>query len=512
MEKIDKELKKVLILLIMITFTFFIVLLFNYEIATYFALNKKLFYLSNGAVSVLFLIFAYFKMKNISNKFKTEFNAVVTLKEKELIDANKKLIETNKSLKQQLYVDSLTKLLNRRALERDIKDMSNPKLIILDIDSFKDINEYYGRDIGNRVLNEVALVLKNISKKEKFNLYRIGADEFALLEDLELNIDRCEEIAEELIDIFRKQRTITDENGEPIDINVTLGFSFDADNTIEKASLALSEAKNKQINFLCYFQKIDSKHKYREQIKWSKFIDKAISENRVLPYYQPIFNVDKKVVKYECLVRILDKNEKVFLPSLFLETAKKVKKYAKIEKLIIEKSFSEIENTDKIISVNLLARDMSDSNVSNFVISMLKKYNVAKQVIFEILEDENIENLDRVARFINFVRKMGCKIAIDDFGTGYSNFSYLITMKPDYIKIDGSLIKNLEKDENSYAMVSSIIVFAKKLNIKTIAEFVHDEKVFKICKDLGVDGFQGFYLGKPSPKLRDTPNNANSLK
>jgi len=512
MGKIDKELNKLLILLIIVISTFFIFLFFSKGISIYFAVNEKLFDAIISIVTLLFLVVAYFKIKDISKKFKTQFNTVVALKEKELIDTNKKLSETNQSLKQQLYVDSLTKLLNRRALERDIKDMSNPKLIILDIDSFKDINEYYGRDIGNLVLSEVALVLKNISKKEKFHLYRIGADEFALLEDMELDIDRYEEIALELVDIFRKQKIITDEKNEPIDINITLGFSFDADNTIEKASIALSEAKSKQINFLCYFKKIDNKHKYHEQIKWSKFIDKAISENRVIPYYQPIFNADKKVLKYECLVRILDTNEEVFPPGLFLDISKKVKKYTEIEKLIIEKSFIEIENTDKIISVNLLARDMSDSDVSNFVISMLKKYNVAKQVIFEILENENIENLDRVAKFISYVRKMGCRIAIDDFGTGYSNFSYLITMKPDYIKIDGSLIKNLEKDENSYAMVSSIIAFAKKLNIKTIAEFVHNEEIFKICKDLGVDEFQGFYLGEPSPKLRDTSDNVNSLK
>ena len=502
MEKIDKELDKLLILLIAVTFIFFIILFFSNEISSYFTVNKSFFDVVIGIVAVLFLVIAYFKTKSISNKFQTEFDRVVALKEKELIGTNKKLNETNQSLKQQLYTDSLTKLSNRRALERDIKNMPDPKLIILDIDSFKDINEYYGRDTGNLVLSEVAMVLKNLSKKEKLYLYRIGADEFALLEDNKLDIDRYEKIASELIDIFRKQKTITDNNNEPIEINITLGLSFDTDNTIEKASLALSEAKYKQISFLCYFKKIDNKHKYHEQIKWSKFIGKAINDNRVMPYYQPIFNADKEVLKYECLVRILDENEEVFPPGLFLEIAKKVKKYTQIEKLLIEKSFIEIENTDKIISVNLLARDMSDSNVSNFVISMLKKYNVAKQVIFEILEDENIENMNRVTEFIGYVRKIGCKVAIDDFGTGYSNFSYLIKMKPDYIKIDGSLIRNLEKDENSYAMVSSIIAFAKKLNIKTIAEFVHNEEVFEICKDLGVDEFQGFYLGEPSPKLK----------
>jgi len=105
---------------------------------------------------------------------------------------------------------------------------------------------------------------------------------------------------------------------------------------------------------------------------------------------------------------------------------------------------------------------MSDSNISNFVVERLRHYDIAKQVVFEILEDESIESLERVAIFIDRVKRMGCKIAIDDFGTGYSNFSYLLKLKPDYIKVDGSLIKALDKDTNSMAIVSAIITFAKK--------------------------------------------------
>ena len=501
MEKIEKELDKLLVVMLISTFVFFIVVLFNRDICLYLDIDKSNFSFFLALLTITFLVFAFFKMKSSSKKIQSEFDRVVFIKEKELLKANKELKKTNQYLKYQLYEDSLTNLQNRQALERDIVPMENPKLIILDIDSFKEINEYYGNSVGDIVLCDVSDELKKFAKKEKLNLYRVGADEFALLEDENLDMDRYEELATRLIEIFKSKNIELTDTGDLIEINATLGFCFDPDNTLEKAGMALEEAKQKQINFLCYFKKIDGKNNYVEQTKWSKFINSALKNGRVIPYYQPIFNADKELVKYECLVRILDENKEVFPPGLFLDIAKKVKRYSAIEKLLIEKSFQKIQNCDDVISVNLLARDMSDSNVSNFVISMLKKYNVSKQIIFEILENENIEHINRISVFIEKVRRMGCRIAIDDFGTGYSNFSYLTQLKPDYIKIDGSLIRNLETDKNSYAIVDSIVAFAQKLGIKTIAEFVHNEETFEICKNFGIDEFQGFYLGEPSPRL-----------
>ncbi len=170
-------------------------------------------------------------------------------------------------------------------------------------------------------------------------------------------------------------------------------------------------------------------------------------------------------------------------------------------KQIIDKSFKKISKTDKLVSINLLARDMMDGDINNYIIDKLKEYGVEKQVIFEILEDENIENQDRIENFISKAKRLGVKIAIDDFGTGYSNFSYLMKLKPDYLKIDGSIIKNIDKDENSEAIVKAIVSFAKTLHVKTTAEFIHSKDVYDKCYKLGIDEFQGFYLGEPKPDL-----------
>lgn len=495
------ELDKLLIVMLVSVFIFFIMVLFNRDICIYFDINKANFSFFLAFITIFFLLFAYFKIQKSSSKFQKEFERVVSEKEKELVKINEEISKTNEYLKRQLYIDDLTKLPNRKALENDIQSMQKPKLIILDIDSFKDINEYYGSGVGDTILIRVATILEDFLKSENIQIYRVGADEFAFLEDYELDMDKYEELATQLIELFKKEQIELIEIDETIGINVTLGFSFDPENTIEKAGIALNEAKHKQIHFLCYFKKIDTKSDYIEQVKWTKFINKAIKENRVIPYYQPIFNANSELLKHETLVRILDENEEVIPPGLFLDVSKKTKRYIEIEKLLIQKSFEQIQDSDEVISVNLLARDMSDGNVSNFVISMLNNYGVAKQIIFEILENENIENLPRVNNFLNRIRRMGCKIAIDDFGTGYSNFSYLTKLKPDYIKIDGSLIRNLATDMSANAIVTSIIAFAKKLEIKTIAEFIHNEETFEICKNLGIDEFQGFYLGEPSPTL-----------
>jgi len=345
--------------------------------------------------------------------------------------------------------------------------------------------------------------LKGFAELHHILLYRCGADEFALLEEAALDVERYEMLAEALVKNFKGKLIDIPTTKEPVEINIAIGFSLDSNEVFEKASMALYEAKKREIDYLCYFKKIEHTTLYAEQIKWSNFIKEALKNDTVTPYYQPIYNRNGEIVKYECLVRIVNEREESIPPGLFLNVSKKVKRYADIEKALIDKSFSHIAGTSKMISINLLARDMSDSNISNFVVERLKHYNVAKQVVFEILEDESIENLGRVTVFIDRVKRMGCQIAIDDFGTGYSNFSYLLKLKPDYIKIDGSLIKALDKDANSVAIVSAIITFARKLGIKTIAEYVHNDSVYALCQNLGIDEFQGFYLGEPRARFKE---------
>jgi len=240
---------------------------------------------------------------------------------------------------------------------------------------------------------------------------------------------------------------------------------------------------------------------YSEQIKRSNMIRDAIVNDRIVPYYQPIFDKNKNVTKYETLIRIQDSGE-IVSPGAFIGISKRIKRYVMMEKMLIEKSFKLIsQKKDVIISINLSARDMSDGDVSVFVIDQINKYQIADRIIFEILEDEDMKDLERITKFIERVRRMGVRIAIDDFGSGYSNFANILRLKPDFIKIDGSIIKNIDTNIDSKHIARAIVAFCKQLDIKVVAEFVESKEVFDACTELGIDEFQGFYLGKPSQDL-----------
>ncbi len=147
--------------------------------------------------------------------------------------------------------------------------------------------------------------------------------------------------------------------------------------------------------------------------------------------------------------------------------------------------------------MNLSIDDIKDANTVQEIINTIIKTNTASRIVFEILESEGIENYDEVEGFITQIKSLGAKIAIDDFGTGYSNFEHILKLNVDYIKIDGSLIKNIEENKKHQIIVETIVDFAKKMGSKTIAEFVCNENIFSIVKNIDVDFLQGFYIGKP---------------
>jgi len=198
------------------------------------------------------------------------------------------------------------------------------------------------------------------------------------------------------------------------------------------------------------------------------------------------------------LARLIDSDAKVLSPLLFIPIAKKIRVYNEITKQMLEKSFKAFENTSLEFNINLSIEDIMNSEIFNYIIKKVKSSNSSSRVTFEILESESINDFNKVERFITEVKRYGCKIAIDDFGSGYSNFSYLIKIKADYIKIDGSLIENIHINKSSLLVVETIVAFAKKLGMKTVAEYVHSSVVMDKVKELGIDYSQGFYIDEPS--------------
>ena len=412
----------------------------------------------------------------------------------EITDLIHKSVELEKSLRE----DFLTKEGNRFKLLEDIKKSKKPSLALLDVNRFGEINDFYGYEIGDEVLRIISKEFRKFMGN-KYSLYRIYSDEFAILAD---NEDREH--------FIRFVKLITDWisstplliKGKEIYIQMSFSLSFEEKNSLKKtANIIKRYAKvNKDIHV--YDKKLEIEKVYEKNIMWTKKLKKAFESDSIVPYYQAIYNLKTdKIEKYEALVRLIDEDGIAISPYYFLDIAKKSKQYLKLTKQVVKKSFEYFKDKDYEFSINLTFEDIKSKNISSFVIEMIKEYNIASRVVFEIVESEGIEDFTQVNNFIDTVRTLGCKIAIDDFGSGYSNFEYLIKLNADYIKIDGSLIKDILINKSNEEIVVTIVDFAKRQGFKTIAEFVSNKEIFNKVKELGIDYVQGYYISEPKPKI-----------
>ena len=428
------------------------------------------------------------------------------------VESNRKTLDFHvqkktKEISDKLYFDELTNLKNRYALQEDIKGSEFVSIALVDIDSFDDINELYGFSTGNLVLMETANILKEFSCKYNLLVHRIHGDVFSVTDRKMMGFSRYDQFITELSVLFKSRPIVIEELDIEIYIDVTLGISIAQEEPLKTAGIALKKAKKSNQRYFVYHNDLDRTEIIEESILWRDKIKYALKNKNVVPFYQPIFNRDKEIVKYETLMRIkeVDKNnnEKFLLPYLFLDVAIKTKQYLALSNQVISKTLENLDKTKRQISFNLSFKDILDNDFVESLDNNIDNItNINKErIVFEILESDHITDYSILDNFINKYRKQGIKIAIDDFGTGYSNFAHILKIKPDYIKIDGSLIKDINIDKNSYEMVKSIVEFSKALNIIIIAEYIHSEEVFDMVYELGVDEFQGFYLGKPAAHL-----------
>ena len=411
------------------------------------------------------------------------------------IDSMQKVFNTMlDSLEYQFFHDELTTLPNRKKLIETLSFEKDAVLMIINIDKFQHINDLYGDKIGNDIIKNTASIIKNNVSPEAI-LFKLHADEYALYLSTEI-VEEIKTLALHLANCIENYTFTINDN--EIYVNATIGIAIGSFSLLNNADMALKLAKRNRKKYLIYETSMNIEHEYAQNLKWSKKIKDAIENNRIEPLFQPIVDTKtSKIVKYEALMRMIDENADYISPIHFLELAKKNKLYPKLTKIIIEKTFEIFKNIDAQVAINLSVQDVLNEDVHSTIINSLHKYQLGGKIVFEIIESEGIENYEEISEFISEVKKTGAKISIDDFGTGYSNFEYIMKLKVDYIKIDASMIKDIDKNINSQMVTETIIDFAKKMNIKTIAEFVHSESVFIVVKNMGIDYAQGYYFGKP---------------
>lgn len=419
------------------------------------------------------------------------------------------LVLKTEELKRNLRLDFLTNIGNRYKLIEDVSKSVNPCISILDIVSFSDVNDFFGYKTGDNVLKIVARKIeKLLIDKENYKVYRDHSDTFCIVaenEDRDKFIKNVDEISKTIakVPIVIKSRELY--------VQLSYVFSFESkENLLETANI-IKRYSQANKNIIVYDKALELEKDYEKNIFWTLKIKKALDEDKIVPYFQPIYNLKtNKIEKYEALVRLIDGNN-VISPYYFLDISKKSKQYLQLTKTMIQKTFDYFRDKDFEFSINLTFEDIKSEYISSFIIELLKEYKIGHRVVFEIVESEEIDNFRKINEFFVTIREYGCKIAIDDFGSGYSNFEYLAKLNVDYIKIDGSLIKDILINKSSQNIVSMLVNFAKGQKVKTIAEFVSNKDILNKVRELGIDYVQGYYIKEPIASI-DGLNDIISLR
>ncbi|HEX5330078.1 putative bifunctional diguanylate cyclase/phosphodiesterase [Sulfuricurvum sp.] len=403
-----------------------------------------------------------------------------------------KITEQTHKATHHLYYDTLTSLPNRIKLQEDLQVESISTVAILNIDDFKEINDFFGIDAGDWLLTQIAHWLREMKLKP----YRIGGDEFAFrLKEGRTHAEFRHDIEILLSLLNEKPFMIADET---VHVRATIGIALDSDKPLIHADVALNKARSSKLPYSVYDPSEGIEQQYQANIAMSAQIRQALVEHRIVCQYQPIVSCQTgKIEKFETLVRIQNEDGSLIAPYDFLPIAQKTKLYHHITQEVVYQACHLFAARYEQFSINLSSSDMLDPRTVITIENILRQTNTANRVIFEILESEGIENFDEVASFITRMKALGVKFAIDDFGTGYSNFENILKLSVDILKIDGTLIKSINENRRHRIVVEAIVDFAHRIGIDTVAEFVSSEEILQNVTDLGITYAQGFHTGKP---------------
>jgi len=410
--------------------------------------------------------------------------------------------EKTAKLAQQFITDELTGLPNRNALIKKCTNKDEHKvMLLLNIDNFDSINITYGYANGDIILKEIASFLQE-RVPENTNLYRVNSNEFALISTTN-TLEKMKDFATLIQSEILLYKIIFDDFS--VKTSVTIALAEGKDHLLQNAHIALKEAQKIGKNRIHIYQK-DSPIELL-QLRIQKYMPKLrriISNKYIVPYFQPIINNQtNEVEKYECLARVIDDNKEIISPLEFIDIAELTGMIPDITRIMIDKSFKIFQKNSYEFSINISEYDLNDGYLREYLAQKLQQYDIsATRVVLEVLEGISaIGAKNSLAQLMN-LKDDGFAIAIDDFGVQNSNFERVHSMQVDYIKIDGSFIKNIYNDPKSYNVAKTINDFGKSIGAKIIAEYVHSKEVQDIVVELEIDYSQGFYFSKPLASLQ----------
>jgi diguanylate cyclase (GGDEF)-like protein len=429
-------------------------------------------------------------------------------------DSTSELRKSRDELYKRATYDDLTGLLGRvefdRHLQKLIEQSAAEKVVsivaYLDLDQFKLINDSCGHQAGDAALKRIATLLGNHLRSGDV-VGRLGGDEFGILMH-NCSAEKATEVMDNLINKLTKETFVWE--SKSFLLNFSMGL------TVINGSVANSTELMRQADLACHVAKDLGRgrvHLYSDSDKQSgrrndelgllADVPRMIKEDRLTLYAQPIVRHDKltdKFTHYEILLRLKADSGRVESPANFIPAAERYNIFGQIDLWVIKRAFEAISGIDDSfqVSINLSGNSLSNKRLLNYIDEQSAEFKIAPhRITFEITETSAIADLNDAIGFIKGLRKRGYLFALDDFGTGVSSFAYMKELPFDYLKIDGSFVKNIIDDEISRALVEAMVKAAHAIDKKVVAEFVENQAIVDVLLDMGVDYLQGYHLGKP---------------
>nr|WP_321265713.1 EAL domain-containing protein [uncultured Sulfurimonas sp.] len=424
------------------------------------------------------------------------------------IYVDRKITNYNEEMKEKLnkkLIDPLTHLYNYTHLVDTLDANSKKFAILININGLHLINEGYSYEHGNEFLFKYAKILKNKAEIYDYTAFRISGDEFVLLKNKITSTDQ--ELEEEAISLKEeiKIQKLNLLDAKNINVSVTLAIANSDGNILEQLYKTLDHAKKYALKYAIHKDIPDNSQIAKEILLVKNMLHTSIENDLIVPFFQPIVSKTGEL-KHEVLMRIKNfKQEDIyFSPISFMQIAKEYDYYNEISRILILKALDFAITSKGVFTLNFSYLDMVNQSFLDTLEKKIIENNLGSRLVFEIVESEIIDDMDIFDEFLTRFRAHGILVAIDDFGSGYSNFSYIFSINPDFIKLDGSIIKNILEDEKIHSFVESMIQFAHKFDIKVIAEFVSSEELYLELLKMGVDAMQGYYLGRPSQNIQES--------
>ncbi len=399
----------------------------------------------------------------------------------------------------EIYTDHQLGVANTAKFHHDLKEKNFNKLCMtsvinadLSIAAYGEETYYAGcRD----VLQNVQLGLNQLGLGEVIFLYTYNYSNFVLAASDNISKDDFKKLMKQFYIQFESA------SSSQVEVSAVSRFAvvLQEDRLIERALHALMNAKDTQENFIITPDVLDITSTIKYDANVLDLINFAMDGDRVIPYYQGIRNnITGKIEKYEALMRLMDADGRIYSPAVFLDISKKYKIYNRLSQLMIKRALKEFADRPEQLSINISAYDMASESFRKWFFKQLDKYPNTNRLVVEFVETENFQN-ETLFDFVEKVRSYGCQISADDFGSGYATYTTIISLSPAFIKIDGTIIKDIAKSDKNIIILRSICFMANLIGAKTIAEFVENDDIQAILEKYSVDYSQGYLYSKPSP-------------